>query len=184
MDRQTVSQEDLFGRIPPSQLDLFLILKYSYSITISQIIYHSKSGILIPNVNHSWLSWVRCDAQNLSLLHITGLTTNGGMFIWESEDRMILDSSWWFLVAVLVPELWYLTSDHIRHVRLDEHVRWIKHVQDELVWCGHWSIRWTVPLAHHCRRDCKLLMQRKQKSIELTCVRSLITRRWTIPWLH
>ena len=35
------------------------------------------------------------------------------------------------LVTVLIPELSYLASDHLCHMRLNKHVCGIKHVHDE-----------------------------------------------------
>lgn len=48
-----------------------------------------------------------------------------------SEGKRWNDASLRLLIAVLVPELPYLTSDHLCHMRLNKHVCRIKHVHDE-----------------------------------------------------
>ena len=75
-----------------------------------------------------------------------------GMHLWEGGETMQTarwaDPSLRLLVAVLVPELPYLASDHFCHMRLNKHVCRIKHVHDEPLWCRHWGIQINNELRH------------------------------------
>ena len=52
-----------------------------------------------------------------------------------------------FLVTVLVPELCYLASDHLCHMRMNKHV-WDQAVHDEPLWCRHRSVQINNELCH------------------------------------
>jgi hypothetical protein len=75
-----------------------------------------------------------------------------------SEPKTTVEGGWqrtcWIelslrlLIAVLIPELRYLTSDEVRYMRLNKHVRRIKHVHDEPLRSRHRGIQIDDELCH------------------------------------